>query len=168
MDFNIHVIPDFHSLIAQLLASLVLFLVLRYFLFKPVNELLKKRKEYIENGVKKSEEVEQKLMQIDKEYDERMLKAKKESSEIISKARLYGDDIKNKAVQESKELAKVEYEKGMKKLENEKQKLMKNINNEIIDMALAAASKVIKDKVDKDYDKQMLKSLIDDMEKKYE
>lgn len=168
MGFDIHVIPNLPELIQQLVASTFLYFFLRHFLFKPVTEYLAKRKTYIEEGVRKTEEAEEKLMTIEKEYDQKMLEAKKESTAIISGARNYGEEIKSKAVEESKLLAKQEYDKGMKQLENERQKAMKSLNDEIVNIALNAAEKVLREKSDSERDKKMVQDMINDLEKSYE
>ena len=112
MGIEINVIPDFVNMGQTLLATAILFLVLRHFLFKPVQELLAKRKAYIEDGVKTKEEADKQLEKMNEDYKAKILEARKESSEIISSARAYGEDIKSKAVEESRQLAQDEYEIG--------------------------------------------------------
>lgn len=165
MDIQINVIPNFVNLGLQLIATLILFLVLRHFLFKPVTELLENRREYIEEGVEKTEKAELELKKIDEHYETKMLEARQQSSDIISQARKYGEDLKNKAVEESKILAQKEYNKGLKQLENEKQKAMKSMNDEIVVIAMKAAEKVLREKSNEETDKKMIKSLISDLEK---
>lgn len=168
MDFQIHVIPSLHELILQLIATFLLFLFLRHFMFKPVSKYLQERKKYIEDGVKNADEAKEKLVLMDKKYDEKILEAKKESSEIISNARKYGEEIKSKAIEESKVLAKEEYEKGIKQIENERLKAMKSMNDEIVEIALVAAQKVLRDKTDSESDKKMVQEAIKDLEKNHE
>lgn len=168
MDLQINVIPDLVNLSQQLVATLILFLILRHFLFKPVTDLLQKRKAYIEEGVEFRQQADQELKQIQSQYEIKMLEAKHESSEIISSARKYSEDMKTKAVDESKMLAQEEYNKGILQLENERQKAMKSMNDEIVEIALSAAEKVLRKKADSDTDKQMVRSLIQDLEKTHE
>ncbi|WP_282925947.1 F0F1 ATP synthase subunit B [Helcococcus kunzii] len=168
LDINPQVIPQIPDLFVQLAATLILFLVMRHFLFKPVKKLLDDRKNFIEEGVKTAEEAKLAIERSQEEYDKRILEAKKESSEIISQARVYGEDLKNKAVQESKALAQAEYDKSIKAIESEREKTMKSMNDEIVDIAISAAEKVLREKVGKDTDKKMVKSLIKDLEDSYE
>lgn len=168
LDINPQVIPQIPDLFVQLAATLILFLVMRHFLFKPVKKLLDDRKNFIEEGVKTAEEARLAIERSQEEYDKRILEAKKESSEIISQARMYGEDLKSKAVQESKALAQAEYDKNIKAIESEREKTMKSMNDEIVDIAISAAEKVLREKVGKDTDKKMVKSLIKDLEDSYE
>ncbi|MFM1525075.1 MULTISPECIES: F0F1 ATP synthase subunit B [Helcococcus] len=168
MGIEVKIIPEFPGVLIQLAATLILFLVVRHFLYKPVKDLLEKRQAFIEKSIRDSEFANAEAQRIKAEYDTKILEAKQESSEIISKARSYGEDIKNKAIQESKELAKVEYEKGVLALETEKIKVMKSMNDEIADMAISAAEKVLREKVNIDTDKNLVKSFIKDLEESYE
>lgn len=165
---DVKVIPDLPGVLVQLAATLILFLNVRHFLYKPVKELLEKRQNFIEKSIKDSEYANAEAQRIKAEYETKILEAKQESSEIISKARSYGEDIKNKAIQESKELAKIEYEKGVQALETEKIKVMKSMNDEIADLAIIAAEKVLREKVNTDTDKNLVKSFIKDLEESYE
>lgn len=168
LDINPQVIPQIPDLFVQLAATLILFLVMRHFLFKPVKKLLDDRKNFIEEGVKTAEEAKLAIERSQEEYDKRILEAKKESSEIISQARMYGEDLKSKAVQESKALAQAEYDKSIKAIESEREKTMTSMNDEIVDIAISAAEKVLREKVGEDTDKKMVKSLIKDLEDSYE
>lgn len=168
MKLDVRVIPQLPDLFIQLAATFILFLVMRHFLYAPVKKLLDERNRYIEEGVKKAEEAEKTIQQSQDIYNQKLLEAKQESSEIISQARAYGEDLKTKAVAESKELAKSEYEKGIAALENERAKTMKSMNDEIADMAMSAAEKVLRQKMNSDTDKDLVKSFINDLEESYE
>lgn len=166
--FVVRIIPTLPDFYVQLAATLVLFLIMKYFLFKPVKKLLTDRQNYIEEGIKNSEIARLAVERSQQEYDNKILEAKKESSEIISQARAYGEDLKSKAVLESKDLAKEEFDKGVKALETEREKAMKSINDEIADMAILAAEKVLREKINQDSDKNLVKSFIKDLEESHE
>lgn len=167
-NFKINVVPDFVNMAQTLVATGILFLFLRHFLFKPVSAYLEKRRKYIQEGVANREEADRQLEKMNQEYDEKILQAKKEASDIISTARSYGEDLKVKAVDESKLLAKEEYDRGMLKLENEKQKAMKEMNDEIVEIALFATEKVLAEKTSSQRDKEMVQALIKDLEKAHD
>lgn len=162
--FKINVVPEIQNFVLQLISTGILFLIIRKFAYAPVKKLLQQRQEYVLNNLKNSEEKFAEAEELKKEYDTRLLEAKKESSEIISQARSYGEDIKTKAINESKELARAEYEKGVKDLENEKAKAMKSLDDEITNIAILAAEKVLRRKVDEETDKDLVKEFIKDLE----
>lgn len=168
MDIQVNVLPNFVNLAQTLLATTILFLILRHFLFKPVTNLLEKRRNYIESGVANKVEAEKQLEKINEDYELKMIEAREESSEIISSARKYSEELKSKAVAESKALAQQEYDKGIRNLENERIKTMKSMNDEIVEIAMAATEKVLREKSTNESDKKMVQSLILDLEKSHE
>ncbi len=163
-DFKILIKPDFLNFGIQILATLVLFFMLRKFLFKPVHENLDKRRAYIEGNISDSEKAKEESALLKASYEEKLLEARTEASEIVANARKSGEDLKAKALMESKEEAKRVYDKNMEELSREKQNLMKNMNDEIVDIALLAAEKVLDEKVDKKANEKMVASFIEKME----
>ena len=57
---------------------LILFLLLKKFLFKPVTKILDERAEEIENSYKQAEETNDKAISLKSEYEEKLLSAKNE------------------------------------------------------------------------------------------
>lgn len=167
-NFRIIIVPDFLNLSLQIAATLILFFVLKYFLFKPVNEMLTKRREYIESNIRESEEAKAQSLKMKEEYEEQIKGAKTQANDIISEARNYGDELKQRAVKESKEEAKKVYDAGIEALELERQKIMNGVNNDIIDMAIIAAEKVLRKNLSDSVDKDMVKHFVMDMEESHE
>lgn len=165
---QIIIIPNFLSTAIQLVALLILFLVLRHFLWKPVTEFLKKRQDYVMQNMDDSEKAKEESDRLKKEYEEKLESAKQEASEIISSARAYSEDLKAKAVKESKEEAKKEYEKGIKDLELERQKVLTSVNDDIVDMAILSAQKILKEEANQDVDRKMVESFLADLGEAHE
>ncbi|MDO4778983.1 MAG: F0F1 ATP synthase subunit B [Tissierellia bacterium] len=166
--FNIFVDIEPANLILQIIVTVVLYFSLRHFLFKPVSELLQKRKNYVESNILDSENAKAEALMLKEQYQLQLIEAKNEASQIVSDARSYGEEVKNKAIKESKDLARLEYEKGIKDLENQKQKVLSSLNDEIVDMAIIAAEKVLRDNVNEKTDKKMIRNLAKDLEESYE
>lgn len=166
--FNIFVDIEPANLILQIIVTVVLYFSLRHFLFKPVSELLQKRKNYVESNILDSENAKAEALMLKEQYQLQLIEAKNEASQIVFDARSYGEEVKNKAIKESKDLARLEYEKGIKDLENQKQKVLSSLNDEIVDMAIIAAEKVLRDNVNEKTDKKMIRNLAKDLEESYE
>jgi len=84
-------------LIAQIVNFLIIFFILKKFLFKPVLEILKKREKTIKEGLRDAEEG-QKTLEEAKEKEKSILKNAQISAEkIIEDARLQGLEISKEA-----------------------------------------------------------------------
>lgn len=167
-NFRIVIVPDFLNLSIQIVATLILFFILKHFLFKPVNEMLTKRREYIETNMRESEEAKAQSLKMKEEYEEQIKSAKTQANDIISEARNYGEELKQRAVKESKDEAKKVYDAGIEALELERQKVMNSVNNDIVDMAIIAAEKVLRSNIGDSLDKNMVKNFVMDMEESHE
>ena len=104
MGIDIKVIPD-HNVLLQLLATLVLFLVMRAKLFKPIQKLLNDRKAYIRSNIEESENKKEEAANMQNEYEEQLKQAKIEAREIVAEAKKRRDEIVSKAETEAKEEA---------------------------------------------------------------
>lgn len=161
---NIVIIPEPLSLLAQIIATIILFLVMSKFLFGPVKQLLKNRQDYVMSNMKESEDAKAESYRMKKEYETKLQSAKEEASEIVANARSFGEDIKAKAIKESKEEADKIYQNGVKALELERQKVMTSLNSDIVDMAMMGAEKVLREKSTSDLDRNFVEKFVADME----
>jgi len=75
---------NFGSLFAQIINFLIVLTVLRFTVYQPLIDLLRKRREKIEKGLRDSEEATRKLNEIEMVCKERISIAEKESIHIIS------------------------------------------------------------------------------------
>ncbi|MFA5714577.1 MAG: F0F1 ATP synthase subunit B [Candidatus Paceibacterota bacterium] len=119
---------DWKVLVGQIVNFAILFFVLKAFVYKPFLNLLKTRREKIEEGVNKSVEADERLSKLGemknkmeekneeerravlikaeeeakKRLDESAKKAEKEKDDILAKARKEAEDIKEKEKEEAK------------------------------------------------------------------
>lgn len=164
MDVKVNVIPDLMNTIPVILATIILYLIFRHFMWNKVKNMMDKRSDAISANLTDSEKAKEESLALKQEYEEKIQEAKEEASNIIANARTYSDEMKSKAIKESKEEAKLEYDKGVAALELERKRVMTSVNDEIVDMAILAASKVLAEKSGLDTDKEMVKSFVSSLE----
>ena len=69
---------------------LILFLLLKHFLFKPITQMMESRTAEIENNLKDAEEQKQKAQQLNTQYEEQLQGAQAQAAQIISDAKAQG------------------------------------------------------------------------------
>lgn len=94
-------------LIAQIINFLIVLVVLKKFMYKPVMDMLNKRKTEIESGLKNAEEADKKLKEADEKESEILQKAHNQAEKIISDAKAEALLLK----EESDSKTKIEAEK---------------------------------------------------------
>ena len=136
---------------------LILFLLLKKFLFKPVTNILDKRAEEIENSYKQAEETNDKALSLKSEYEEKLLSAKNEADGIIKSA------VETAIVNEANEKVRYIMEKSQKQIEQDKQNAVTDAKREIASMAVDAAEKIIGKKLTDSDDEELISDIIDRM-----
>jgi len=135
------------TMIATLLNTLILFLVLKHFLFKPVNKILDERKEKVEKTYKEADDKLTEASRLETEYTEKLANAKAESAEIVKnatkRAQLRSDEI----IAEAKTEASSLIVKANADIEKEKKRAVNQIKDEISDIALMVAEKVVEKEI---------------------
>lgn len=105
---------DYRLLIAQIINFLIVFYILRRFFLKPIIDVLKKRKQTIEEGLKNAERskraleealVKEKeiLKRAQKEAQALLQDTKKQSGDIIKRAKEHAQDQADRILKEAKE-----------------------------------------------------------------
>jgi len=85
-DFIEHFGIDWKLLLAQVVNFSILLVILRVFVYKPVLEVLKKRKQRIEEGLQFSKDAEEQLRHTERLREEVLRGAKKDAISIVSEA----------------------------------------------------------------------------------
>ena len=78
------------NIVWTIVNSLVLFLLLKHFLFKPITEMMESRTAEIENNLKDAEDQKQKASELTAQYEEKLQGAHAEAAQIVSEARQRG------------------------------------------------------------------------------
>lgn len=161
--FDVHVLPDLANFIPQILATLVLFLVLRHFLFKPVTDLLDARSKQIVSNLEESTAQKREAEAVKAEYELKLAEAKGEARDIIENSKKRSEQIKDEIIQEAKTEAQNISKRAAVDVELEKQKMFVDLKSEVVDIAMLAATKVLEKDLDPNTHKSMINKFIDEV-----
>ena len=121
---------------------LVLYLVFKKFLFKPVMKVINAREDMIKfDDAKKSQEEADALKA---SYDEKLESAKTEADEIIVNARNRAQEEHEAALEKTRKETEVMLEKAKADIATEKEKATEAAQADIARLALIAARKIVK------------------------
>lgn len=160
---KINVIPDPLSMALTLLATLILFFVLRKLLYKPVSKMLSDRKERIKQSIDGANNLKLEAANLKEEYELKIAEAKKEAQEIIEAGRKRGEEIKESILAEAKEEANSILERAKREIIHEKEKALIDIKAQSAEMALLIASKVIEENLSLDKQQQLISKFVDEV-----
>jgi F-type H+-transporting ATPase subunit b len=117
--------------------------LIKRFLFKPINEMLAKRKEAADAEIRDAEKAKTEAEAIKAEYEQNMLEAKERANEILSNAQKTAALQSEEVVREANRQAAAIKAKAESDIAQEKRKAVNEIKDEIGGMAVEIAGKVI-------------------------
>lgn len=147
---------DIWNFIWSAVNLLLLFIVLKIFLFKPVNKIMDERTRSIQNDIDSAKKSMEEAEALKQQYTEDLSNAKEEARRIVMKAQ--DDAAVEKAVlmQRSKEDADKLVADANKAIENERRRVLQQAQSQIADLAIEAASKIIGENVDDEKNRRIV------------
>ena len=141
---------------------IVLYLLLKLFLFKPLNRMMEKRSASIAATIDEANKKNDEADAIKAEYQQALQTAKDESKEILKQARETAAAQSEGILEDARQQAASLLENAHKTIALEQEKALRNSSAEISELAMLAASKVIEEKTDTDVDRKLVERFLAD------
>lgn len=131
------------NLLFNVINLIVLYLLLKKFLVKPVAAVMEKRKALINEGLDNAKAAQEQAEQLKTQYAKALDGAKGESREIVNKAQVYAKTESDRIIEEAQQQADKMLETAKKNIETEKKQAMSGMRAEIAGLAMQAAAGVV-------------------------
>lgn len=144
------------------LANLViLFLILRKFLFKPVKKIKEQRENEIELQYRKAEKAHQEAEKLKAGWEEKITTADQKADEIISEAVERANSRNEIMLYESREKADQIIRKAKADIERDRREARESIKKEIVDVSQAISEQIIRREINMDDHRELIDNAID-------
>lgn len=147
--------PEVFIIIAN---TIVLFLILKKILFKPVMNIMDEREADIKSDIEQGKKAKEEGLKFKSEYETKVGAARSEGQQIVEMAKRRAEEKSSEIIANAKQEAENIKTKASADIEKERQQAYNDVKGEISSIALLAASKVI----EKDIDKSKHEELIDE------
>lgn len=134
-------------IIAYLINIVILFLFLRFLLYKPIRKYLDHRELAYKQKQDDIAMQEEQANEIKAKYDGFMSKANEESTKIISESRLHANERSNEIVQEAREQAGQMMEHTRREIAEERKNARVAMGEEVADLAVSIATRILEREV---------------------
>lgn len=151
------------QILISLLNLLIIFFILKKFLFKPVKNVLAQRQAQVDkiygdaDAAKKAAELEK------AEYGEKLSSAHAEAAEIVSAAKERAQRAGDEIIGEANAKADGMIRRADLEIAQERRKAIAEIKEELSDISVGIAEKVIGREIDEKDHKELIDSFIDEM-----
>ena len=131
------------TFVAQICNLFIQVYLIKRFLFKPVNEMLEKRKALADAQIREAEKAKADADAIKTEYEQNMKEAKEKANEILTTAQRTAALQSEEVLKEAASQAAALKSKAESDIAQEKRKAVNELKDEIGGMAVEIAGKVI-------------------------
>ena len=139
---------------------LLLFVLLKLFLFKPVNAMIEKRRKLIDGQLSDAAQKQKEAEAEKQAYADRLKEAHTEAAEILKKAKAEAEAQYCMILERAERDAQKKTAEAEKKIALEHEQMLKNAKSEIAAVAVMAAQKLAVKHADAEADSALLESLI--------
>jgi len=153
------------GLLTQLISFIILFTLLKKFLYSPVIKMLEDRSGKIKSSLETAERVKQEAEKTTEVNETLMVKAREESQMLISEAREQARKIKDLEMEKSKEQIENERKRALDEIKSEQEKVINNIRSEFSGLAISAAEKIVEKEVNEKNHDQLINSFLEKAKK---
>ena len=142
------------NLLLTIINLLLLFVLMRIFLFKPVQKIIAARQEEADESKQAAEEAR-------KQYEASLANAEETKKQVLQEARQTADAEYKRIVSDAEKTAKQVKEDAITDAENQKAQILKKAEKEIADMVVDATVKVVGEKKGADVDNALYDKFLD-------
>jgi F-type H+-transporting ATPase subunit b len=131
-----------NKLIAQAICFGIVFWVLKRFAYKPILDLLEKRRKTIAQGLENAEKIKQELARAELQVKDVLSKANDKASFIMNEAQKSATALVEKKMQDAVHEAEAVVKKAEEAMRVEREKMMGEIKKEVAQLVVATSVKV--------------------------
>lgn len=147
-------IPSTGLLFWMTIVFLIVLAVLWKWGFPAITKMVKERKDYIDDSLRKAHEANEKLANIQKEGESILQEAREKQAAVLKEATATRDAIIAKAENQAKDRGAQLINDAKAEIEQEKQQAIREIRGQVAEFSVKIAEKIIKQQLATD-DKQM-------------
>ncbi|MCL5951507.1 MAG: F0F1 ATP synthase subunit B [Chloroflexi bacterium] len=147
-------------LITQIVNFIILLVVLRLLLYKPVLNMLHSRRQKIQESLEYAERVKAEAAEQQKEFERKLEETRRETQAAAAAAAQVGEKEREAILNQAREDARKLVEQAKEQIEYERKKMMADLRDEVVRLSLLAAQKVIGQSLDDQAHRQLVSEFI--------
>ena len=148
------------TFIIQILNLFIQVYLIKKFLFKPINEILEKRKNLADKEIREAREAKDEADSLKTQYEDSLTNAHAEAAQIVSDAQKEAQSKADTLVHEAEAEAQSIKARAAADIEQEKKKAINEAKDEIGSLAMEIAGKVVEKEISESDHKKLIEDFI--------
>ena len=155
---------EISQILSQIIAFLITVWVLKRFAWKPLLGIMEERRKKIKSEFDLIENQKEEVLKQSQEYDEKNAhieaRARTRIQEAVQEGLKISQEIQNEAHKQARNILN----KAQEEVEREIDKARAQLKNNLVNIAMAATQKIIREKLDTEKDKELIAEFVNDVE----
>ncbi len=147
-------------LLTQILNFIILFILLRLLLYKPILSMLDSRKQKIQESLEYAERVKRDAAEQQKEFDRKLEEARHEAQAAAASAAQVGEKEREVILAQAREEARQMIEQAKGQIEYERKQMMSDLREQVVRLSLLAAQRVVSQSLDDSAHRQLVSEFL--------
>ncbi|MCE5198458.1 MAG: F0F1 ATP synthase subunit B [Armatimonadota bacterium] len=158
------IIPDPKVLLVQAIGFLLVLLVFKFFLFKPIMDILDARRAEIDNQYDTAESQRSLAEDLKAQYEKHLAEIDDEMRAKIAEAVKEGQSMREEIITDSREQADRILTRAQDEIQREKEKALVDLRSTVASLTIGAAGKLINENLDDAKHRELIGKYIDDLD----
>lgn len=152
---------DWQVALANFINFLIIFWILKKFVFGPVGKIITKRNEKIQSGIDKAQQSETELLVAKQKAEEEIKAARSQANQIVADAKETADDQIAHAKDKASKEASAIVEKASIQIEKDKVQMEKELFEKTAGLVAMGVSKILDEEVTESKNSELSKRALD-------
>lgn len=139
---------DWQVALANFINFMIIFFIMKKYVFGPVSEVIEKRQETIQSGIDNAKNSETELLVAKQKADEELKEARNEANQIVAKAKENGDDLLARAQADADSKVEIEMAQAHKNIVKQKEHMEREVLDKTAGLVIQAVEKILDEDVD--------------------
>jgi F-type H+-transporting ATPase subunit b len=139
---------NFKLLFIQFVGFMILFWMLKKFLFTRVLEMIQRRGDEIRGAFEANEKTREEAQSLKLDYERKLQEARKEAEQIIQASKLAAEKAGQEIIEKTRQEASQLRDRGLAEIEQEKKKVITEIRRDVVNLSVDIARRLIVKAVD--------------------
>ena len=138
----------------------ILLFVLGKYAWGPLLSMLDERERGIQSSIDEAAKQNEEAGRLLAEHKEQLADARRQASELIAEGRAAGDKVRAEIEEAARGEAQQIVERARAEIERERDAALEALRRESVELALAAAARLVQEKMDQDKDRELVESYL--------
>ncbi len=147
---------SFEEMAIQIVSTVILFLVVKYFFWEKVTDYLEERRKEMSENYEEAVANKNASEDLKKQAEKELITIKETASEKYNQAKERGEEKRKEIISEAKKDAKTIIDNAHKEVDSMVEKAKADINDEIVSVATLMAEKIIEKEIDETQHKKWI------------